>query len=48
MTANDRLSPATRAAQALHRIDERTGAVVPGIEPASTFTRDEDYAPRQP
>lgn len=47
MSANDRLSPATRAAQALHRIDERTGAVVPGIEPASTFTRDGDYAPRQ-
>jgi cystathionine gamma-synthase len=42
------LAPATRAAQALRRIDPRTGAVTPGIEPASTFARDADYAPRQP
>lgn len=41
------LSPATRAAQALHMIDERTGSVVPAIDLASTFARDEDYAPRQ-
>lgn len=41
------LSPATRAAQALRRIDARTGAVVPGIELASTFARDADYAARQ-
>ncbi len=37
------LAPATRAAQALHAMDSRTGAVVPGIELASTFARDEDY-----
>jgi cystathionine gamma-synthase len=49
MTAKDRpLSPATRAAQALGRIDPRTGAVVPGIEPATTFARDADYGARQP
>lgn len=41
------VSPATRAAQALRLINEATGAVVPGIEPAATFARDADYAPRQ-
>ncbi len=44
---NTPLSPATRAAQALRLIDERTGAVTPAIEMASTFARDADYAPRQ-
>ncbi len=37
------LSPATRAVQALHSLDTRTGAVVPGIEMASTFARDGNY-----
>ena len=41
------LSPATRAAQALRRIDPGTGAVIPAIELATTFARDADYAPRQ-
>ncbi|MEM9012271.1 MAG: PLP-dependent aspartate aminotransferase family protein [Pseudomonadota bacterium] len=41
------LAPETRAVQALRRIDERTGALVPGIEPATTFARDADYEPRQ-
>ncbi|MBP7241062.1 PLP-dependent aspartate aminotransferase family protein [Amaricoccus sp.] len=40
-------APDTIAAQALRRIDPRTGAVVPGIELASTFARDEDYVARQ-
>lgn len=40
------LSPATRAVQAMHIMDDRTGAVVPGIELASTFARDENYALR--
>lgn len=44
---NDRYAPATRAAQALRMINEATGAVTPGIELASTFARDADYAPRQ-
>jgi cystathionine gamma-synthase len=44
---NRPLSPATRVAQALHFLDEETGAVVPGIIPSSTFARDDDYAPRQ-
>ncbi len=42
------LSPATRAAQALHMIDERTGAVSPMIDLSSTYARDENYDPRQP
>ena len=42
------LSPATRAAQALHIIDERTGAVSPMIDLSSTYARDENYDPRQP
>jgi cystathionine gamma-synthase len=48
MSARDRpLSPATRVAQALGRIDPRTGAIVPGIEPATTFARDAEYGARQ-
>ena len=34
--------PATLAAQALGRIDPLTKAIVPGIEPATTFLRDPD------
>lgn len=33
----------TLAVQALHKINEATGAVVPGIEPSSTFARGSDY-----
>lgn len=43
MTKRPNLSPATRAAQALHSMDTRTGAVVPAIDLASTFARDDDY-----
>jgi len=42
-----RLSPATRAAQALRYIDPITGAVTPAIDLSSTYARDENYAPRQ-
>lgn len=37
--------PSTRSlvAQALHYIDEATGAVVPPIQPSTTFGRDENY-----
>ncbi len=37
--------PSTRSlvAQALHYIDEATGAVVPPIQPSTTFARDESY-----
>ena len=40
--AAPRWSPATQAAQALGRVDPRTRALVPGIEPATTFLRDPD------
>jgi cystathionine gamma-synthase len=42
MTDSPRWRPATLAAQALGRADPRTGAIVPGIEPATTFLRDPD------
>ncbi|MGB1239791.1 MAG: aminotransferase class I/II-fold pyridoxal phosphate-dependent enzyme, partial [Pseudomonadales bacterium] len=38
----------TRVAQALHFVEEHTGAVVPSIQPTATYTRDEDYEIRQP
>lgn len=40
---NNDWAPSTLAAQALHLIDEATGAVVPGIDLASTFARGSDY-----
>ena len=43
---NRPLSPATRVAQALHRIEPDSGAVVPDIVLASTFARDANYDPR--
>ena len=46
-SSNRPLSPATRAAQALRIIEEKTGAVTPGIALSSTFARDENYAVRQ-
>ncbi|MEM9811211.1 MAG: PLP-dependent aspartate aminotransferase family protein [Pseudomonadota bacterium] len=42
------LSPATRAAQALGKIDPASGGVSPPIELSATFVRDADYAPRAP
>jgi len=42
-----KLAPATRAAQALRHIDEKTGAVTPSIELSSTYARDEQGDPRQ-
>jgi cystathionine gamma-synthase len=38
------LAPETNAAQALHYIDSVTGAIVPPIQPSTTFARDSDYA----
>lgn len=43
MTDTDDRQPETRAAQALHFIDPATGAVVPPIQPSTTFARDERY-----
>ncbi len=39
---------ATTLAHALGKPDQRTGAVVPGIEPATTFARDASYALASP
>ena len=44
--SNAALRPETVAAHALRAIDEATGAVVPPIYLASTYARDQDYAPR--
>jgi len=38
-----KLSPVTRAVQAMHSMNEKTGAVVLGIELSSTFARDDEY-----
>ena len=42
----DAMKPETAAAQALHSIDDATGAVVPPIHLATTYARDADYAVR--
>jgi cystathionine gamma-synthase len=42
------VKPETLAAQALHAIDEATGAIVPPIHLATTFARDADYRLRGP
>jgi len=37
------LSPETCAAQALHYVDPSTGAIIPAVQPSTTFARTEDY-----
>lgn len=44
MATRKPLAPETSAAQALHFIDTATGAIVPAIQPSTTFARDSDYA----
>lgn len=44
MSGTRRPAPETRIAQGLHYIDPATGAVVPPIQPSTTFARDERYA----
>jgi cystathionine gamma-synthase len=45
---NDKdLSISTKIAQALHFSDPETGSVVPSIDHAATYSRDENYQPRQ-
>lgn len=46
-TGHNRPSPVTRAVQALGEIDERTGAIVPAMQPSATFVRDADYQLRE-
>ncbi|MDC3348110.1 PLP-dependent aspartate aminotransferase family protein [Paracoccaceae bacterium] len=38
----------TRVVQALHFVEEDTGAVIPAIQPAATYARDENYEIRKP
>lgn len=45
---NDKPSLITQVAQALHFEDPDTGAVIPPIQPAATYARDDDYAVRKP
>ena len=40
---NRRFSLTTRIAQALHFVEEDTGAVIPAIQPSATYARDENY-----
>ena len=45
---NDKdLSISTKIAQALHFSDPETGSVVPSIDHSATYSRDENYQPRQ-
>ncbi len=46
--SNRKTSITTRVAQALHFIEAETGAVVPAIQPAATYARDEAYEVRKP
>lgn len=46
--SNRKQSIVTRVAQALHFVEEGTGAVVPSIQPAATYARDENYEVRKP
>ena len=41
--SNRNLAMTTKVAQALHFVEEGSGAVVPSIQPAATYTRDENY-----
>ncbi|SFR65547.1 trans-sulfuration enzyme family protein [Litoreibacter janthinus] len=38
----------TRVTQALHFVEAETGAVIPSIQPAATYARDENYQVRKP
>lgn len=46
--SNRKPSLVTRVTQALHFVEEDTGAVVPSIQPAATYARDENYEVRKP
>lgn len=46
--SNRRPSIVTRVAQALHFVEDETGAVIPSIQPAATYARDENYEIRKP
>lgn len=43
MSSTKNLSPETLLAQANHYLDEVTGALMPAIQPSTTYARDQDY-----
>jgi cystathionine gamma-synthase len=46
--SNREPSIVTLVTQALHSIEEETGAVIPSIQPTATYARDENYNVRKP
>ncbi len=46
--SNRKPSLSTRITQALHFVEDGTGAVTPAIQPAATYARDEEYEVRKP
>lgn len=46
--SNRQAAITTRVVQALHFVEPDTGAVVPAIQPTSTYARDEQYEVRKP
>ena len=46
--SNTQISINTKLSQALHFLDRETGSVVPAIQPAATYARDEGYETRKP
>lgn len=48
MSSSDQPSPETLLAQAMHYLDPVNGGVVPGVQMATTYARDENYELRAP
>ena len=48
MSSNDNTSPETLLTQALHYLDPVNGGIVPGVQMATTYARDQDYELRAP
>ncbi len=48
MSSNNNLSPDTLLTQAMHYLEPVTGGIVPGIQMATTYARDQDYELRAP
>ncbi len=48
MSSNNNLSPETLLAQAMHYLEPVNGGIVPGIQMAATYARDQDYELRAP
>jgi len=46
--SNRKASMTTLISQALHYVEEETGAVIPSIQPAATYARGSEYESRQP